>query len=64
MIDGGGSLRSALVGDLIGDMAIKNGWAGVIIWSAVRNTSALKSLEIGIKAIGSNPRRGRMNGVG
>jgi regulator of ribonuclease activity A len=64
VIDGGGSLRSALLGDLIGDMAVKNGWTGVIIWGAVRDTLALKPLDVGIKAIGSNPRRSRKDGMG
>lgn len=64
VVDGGGSLRSALLGDLIGDKAVQNGWAGVIIWGAVRDTVALKQLNVGIKAIGSNPRRSRKDGAG
>ena len=57
-------MRSALLGDLIGDMAVKNGWASVIIWGAVRDALALKQLSIGIKAIGSNPQRSRKDGMG
>lgn len=64
VVDGGGSLRSALLGDLIGELAVKNGWAGVIIWGAVRDTAALKTLDVGIKAIGSNPQRSSKAGAG
>ena len=64
VVDGGGALRSALLGDLIGGLAVKNGWAGVIIWGAVRDTIALKGLNVGIKAIGSNPQRSSKAGAG
>jgi regulator of ribonuclease activity A len=64
VIDGGASLRSALVGDLIAASAQKNGWAGLVIWGAVRDTVALGSLDIGIKALGSNPWRSSKNGTG
>ena len=64
VVDGGGSLRSALLGDMIGEMAVKNGWNGVLIWGAVRDTLALKELDISIKAIGTNPRRSRKDGAG
>ncbi len=64
VVDGGGSLRSALLGDMIGEMAVKNGWAGIIIWGAVRDTLALKQLDIAIKAVGSNPRRSKKDGAG
>src|SRR5258708_1414039 len=37
VVDGGGSLRTALVGDMIAGAALRNGWAGVIIWGAVRD---------------------------
>jgi regulator of ribonuclease activity A len=57
VIDGGGSLHTALVGDLIAGLAQANGWAGLVVHGAVRDTEALAGLDIGIKALGSNPRR-------
>jgi len=57
VIDGGGSLRTALIGDQIAAAAQKNGWAGVIIHGAVRDTVALGGLDLGVKALGSNPRK-------
>jgi regulator of ribonuclease activity A len=64
VVDGGGSLSSALVGDIIAGMGQKNGWAGLVIWGAVRDIVALGGLDIGIKALGSNPWRSSKNGTG
>jgi regulator of ribonuclease activity A len=64
VIDGAASLRCALVGDLIAGLGQKNGWSGLLIWGAVRDTVALASLDIGIKALGSNPWKSSKNGTG
>ena len=64
VIDGAASLRAALVGDIIAGLAQKNGWAGLVIWGAVRDTVALGSVDLGIKALGSNPWRSSKNGTG
>jgi regulator of ribonuclease activity A len=64
VIDGEASLRCALVGDVIAGLAQNNGWAGLVIWGAVRDTVALASLDIGIKALGSNPWRSSKTGIG
>jgi regulator of ribonuclease activity A len=63
-IDGGGSLRTALSGDLIAGLAVTNGWAGLIINGAVRDRLALAKLPIGIKALGTNPRKSSKAGTG
>jgi regulator of ribonuclease activity A len=57
VVDGQGSLHTALVGDLIAGLARDNGWAGLVVNGAVRDTEELAGLDIGIKALGSNPRR-------
>jgi regulator of ribonuclease activity A len=64
VIDAGASLRSAMVGDLIAALGQKNGWAGLVIWGAVRDTVALGALDMGIKALGSNPWRSTKKGTG
>lgn len=64
VVDGGGSLESALVGDLIGASAVENGWAGVVVNGAVRDTVALGQLPLGVRALGSNPRKSAKDGVG
>lgn len=55
MIDGGGSLRRALLGGNLGASAVKNGWAGVVIDGCVRDVSELAVLDVGIRALASMP---------
>jgi regulator of ribonuclease activity A len=64
VIDGDGSLHTALVGDVIAGLAIDNDWAGLIINGAVRDAATLRTLDIGIKALGTNPRKGGKTGEG
>ena len=64
VIDGRGSLHTALVGDVIAGLALANGWAGLIIHGAVRDSVALSQLDIGIKALGTNPRKSTKTGAG
>ncbi|MEV4581030.1 ribonuclease E activity regulator RraA [Nonomuraea jabiensis] len=64
VVDGGGSLRAALMGDVIAGMAVANGWAGVVINGAVRDVAALRGLDLGVKALGSNPRKSAKAGGG
>lgn len=64
VVDGGGSLHTALVGDLIAEMARSAGWNGLIIHGAVRDAATLRSLDIGIKALGTNPRKSTKTGAG
>ncbi|MDP9937419.1 ribonuclease E activity regulator RraA [Paenarthrobacter nicotinovorans] len=64
VIDGQGSLRTALMGDMIADSAVENGWAGVIINGAIRDREAIARLPLGVKALGSNPRKSAKTGAG
>ncbi|CAJ1505905.1 ribonuclease E activity regulator RraA [[Mycobacterium] kokjensenii] len=64
VIDGGGSLHTALVGDVIAELARINDWAGLIVHGAVRDAATLRTLDIGIKALGTNPRKSTKTGAG
>lgn len=64
VVDGGGHLGSALMGDRIGGMAVDNGWEGVVIFGAVRDSIALGALQFGVKALGTNPQRSAEEGRG
>ncbi|MBM6402156.1 ribonuclease E activity regulator RraA [Phycicoccus sonneratiae] len=64
VVDGAGSLSAALMGDKMADLAAANGWEGVIINGAVRDVDALAGVDLGIKALGSNPRKSTKNGIG
>ena len=64
VVDGDGSVHTALVGDLIAELGRSNGWSGLIINGAVRDASTLRTLDLGIKAIGTNPRKSTKTGAG
>ncbi|WP_108989038.1 ribonuclease E activity regulator RraA [Streptomyces coelicoflavus] len=64
VVDGGSSLRTALVGDLIAGAAQDNGWAGLVLHGAVRDSAALAGLRLGIKALGTVPRKSAKDAAG
>ena len=64
VVDGGGSLRCALMGDLIAKAFCDHGWAGVVIWGAVRDCDALAALDLGVRALGATPRKSVRRGEG
>ena len=55
VVDGGGSLRRALVGGNVGAAAARNGWAGVVVYGCVRDASELAVSEVGIRALALVP---------
>ncbi|MGL3149410.1 ribonuclease E activity regulator RraA [Microbacterium sp. A82] len=64
VVDGAGSLQTALMGDLIAASAVANGWAGVVIHGAIRDSVAIAGLDLGVKALGTNPRKSGKLGTG
>jgi len=64
VVDGGGSIRCALLGDRLGDMAVRNDWAGIVVYGCVRDSEQLAKLPIGIKALASMPRKSKKRGEG
>lgn len=59
VVDAGGSRRCALLGDRLATLGATNGWAGIVLFGCVRDTAELASIEFGIKALGTTPRRSR-----
>ena len=57
VIDGGASRACALVGDQLALLAIENGWAGIIVNGYIRDSAVIAEMHIGIKALGTNPRK-------
>ena len=55
VVDGGGSLRCALVGDQLAALAQKNGWAGVVVNGCIRDADEVARTHVGVKALGTNP---------
>lgn len=64
VVDGGGSMRCALVGDLLAQLAIDNRWAGIIVNGCIRDSVAIDGMNIGIKALATNPARSEKRGEG
>ncbi|MGL4648775.1 MAG: ribonuclease E activity regulator RraA [Caldilineaceae bacterium] len=64
VVDGGGSLRCALVGDRLAQTAADNGWAGIVVNGCVRDVSSLAEIPLGIKALASMPWRSAKQGPG
>ncbi|HVB34172.1 MAG TPA: ribonuclease E activity regulator RraA [Patescibacteria group bacterium] len=64
IVDGAGFLGSALIGDGIAGLGVKNGWSGAVIYGAVRDSRALAEMDFGLKALGSNPKKSSKNGSG
>jgi len=64
VVDGGGSLRTALMGDDMANLAATSGWAGVVVLGAVRDVTALGAIDLGLVALGANPRRSAKTGAG
>lgn len=64
VVDGGGSMRCALMGDLIAASAVKNQWNGVIISGCVRDVDVLSTLDLGIYALAAIPQKSTRKGVG
>ena len=64
VVDGGGSLRCALLGDMIAESAVNQGWAGVIVYGCIRDVDAIAELELGVQALASIPLKSVRKGVG
>lgn len=64
VIDGGGSLRCALVGGQLGLLAEKNGWAGIVVNGCIRDSLEIDACDIGVRALATMPRRALKKGVG
>lgn len=64
VVDGGGSLRRALLGDMIAASATGNGWEGLIIYGCVRDVDALVDLDLGVQALASIPLKTDKRGIG
>jgi len=57
VIDGGGSLRRALLGDQLAALALKNGWTGIVVNGCIRDSRAIGGMEIGVLALDTHPQK-------
>ncbi|MFT5132093.1 MAG: regulator of ribonuclease activity A [Gammaproteobacteria bacterium] len=64
VVDGGGSLRCALLGDMLAKIGLDNAWQGIIIYGCVRDSAIIAGMDIGVKALNTNPKKSIKKGIG
>lgn len=64
VVDGGGSLRCALLGDQLAQLAVDNGWTGVVVWGCIRDSEQVETMPIAVFALATHPRRPAKKGLG
>ena len=64
VVDGGGSMRRACLGDMLCEMAVKNRWSGILVYGCVRDVDAIAQISLGVQAIGIHPMKTEKKGVG
>ncbi len=64
VVDGGGSLRCALLGDILATKAVGNGWSGLVINGCIRDSAEINDMDIGIRALGTHPLKSVKQGIG
>ncbi|MBV0931752.1 ribonuclease E activity regulator RraA [Marinobacterium weihaiense] len=65
VVDGGGSMRRAMLGDMLAEKAQDNGWEGIIIYGCIRDVNAIADLDqLGVQALGAHPMKTEKLGVG
>jgi len=64
VVDGGGSLRCALLGDMLAEKAAKNGWEGLVVYGCIRDVDVIAQIDLGVQALASHPMKSTRRGVG
>ena len=64
VVDGGASLKCALLGDMLAELGKDNDWAGIIIYGCIRDSAVIANIAIGVKALNTNPRKSVKKGIG
>lgn len=64
VVDGGGSVHTALMGDNVAALGHDHGWSGIVIYGAIRDSAEIKDMDFGVKTLGTNPRKSSKTGDG
>ena len=64
VVDGGGSLKCALLGDILAGLAISNRWSGIILYGCIRDAKEIAAMPVGVKALNTSPRKSGKKGDG
>ncbi len=63
-VDGGGSTRCALMGDVIAEIMRSNGWAGAVIHGAIRDCEDIDAMDVGLRCLSTSPKKSGKDGFG
>ena len=64
VVDGGGSHRCALLGDNLAQLAVDNGWSGVVVYGCIRDSADIDAMPIGVRALHTHPLKSKKRGIG
>ncbi|WP_231757412.1 ribonuclease E activity regulator RraA [Microbulbifer elongatus] len=64
VVDAGGSMRRACLGDMLAEKAAEDGWAGILMYGCIRDVDVISGLELGVQALGSHPMKTEKKGIG
>ncbi|RDE24757.1 putative 4-hydroxy-4-methyl-2-oxoglutarate aldolase [Motiliproteus coralliicola] len=64
VVDGGGSMRRAMLGDMLAEKAADNGWEGIVIYGCIRDVDAIGETDLGVAALGTHPMKTEKRGLG
>ena len=64
VVDAGGSMRRAMLGDNLAARAVKNAWSGLVIYGCIRDSAEIGEMDLGVKCLGTNPRKTDKKGAG
>lgn len=64
VVDGGASMRCAVLGDLLAAQAVENGWSGLVINACIRDSEEIAGMALGVKALGTHPLKTEKKGIG
>lgn len=64
VVDGGGSMRYAMVGDMLAKLGADNGWSGILVYGCIRDSGVIATIDIGVKAIATHPLKSVKKGAG
>ena len=57
-------MRNALLGDMLAEKAVKNGWEGLVIYGCIRDVDVIMETNLGVQALATNPRKTEKKGIG
>jgi len=64
VVDAGGSMRRACLGDILAEKAVANGWEGIVMYGCIRDADAIAELDLGVQAINTHPMKTEKRGLG